>query len=208
LLDRDTNVSYNRVVKEITGRQKQILDFIADFAAEAGVTPTVREVASRLGITIGPAQRHLKALIAKGYLKHRAGISRGIDLALRAPQFSVPILGRVPAGSPVPPLEDVEGHVHIDRHAVGKGNYFALKVRGDSMTGAGIFEDDVVVVRQQETAEHGDIVVALAGGEATVKRLHRKGKDVWLEPANPKYKPIHSKDIRIAGKVVYLTRKI
>lgn len=195
-------------MKELTGRQRQVLEFVERFSAEAGAAPTVREVASGTGVTIGPAQRHLKALVDKGYLRHRAGVSRGMDVASRAPQAAVPILGRVPAGSPVPPLEDIEGHVHVDRHFVGKGNYFALRVRGDSMTGAGILDGDIVVVRQQQTAEHGEIVVALAGGEATVKRLHRKGRELWLEPENPKYRPIHSDDVRIAGKVVYLTRKI
>ncbi len=195
-------------MKELTARQKRILDIISEHVSEAGAPPTVREIAAASGITIGPAQRHIKALVTKGYLTHRAGVSRGVDLAFRDPHASVPVLGRVPAGSPVPPVEDLEGRVQVDRRALGKGEFFALRVKGDSMTGAGIFDGDIVVVRRQPSAEHGDIVVALAGGEATVKKLYSKGKDVWLEPANPKYGPIHSEDIQIAGKVVYLTRKV
>ncbi len=96
----------------------------------------------------------------------------------------------------------------MDKDIAGKGALFALKVKGDSMTGAGIFEGDIVVVRQQQTAEDGEIVVAMTGGEATVKRLVRKGREIYLKPENPAYKPINGKEIHIVGKVVFLTRKI
>ncbi|MFH1368000.1 MAG: transcriptional repressor LexA [Elusimicrobiota bacterium] len=195
-------------MRKITDRQKKVLDFIEEHLSSSGHAPTVRETAARFNVNIGAAQKHISALVRKGYVKHSPGISRGLDIASRTPHATVPVLGRVPAGSPVPPIEDIEGHVHIDRDIAGKGDCFALKVKGDSMTGAGILEGDIVVVRHQQTADSGDIVVAMAGGEATVKKLRKKGRDVYLEPANPKYRPIHSNDIRIIGKVVYLSRKI
>jgi repressor LexA len=195
-------------MEELTGRQKEILAFIEDHVAGAGHAPTVREIAQAFHISIGPVQRHIKALARKGHIIHRPGISRGMDLARRKPLAGVPLLGRVPAGPPTIPYEDVQDHVYIDKKYLAGGSVcFALRVRGDSMTGAGIFEGDVIVVRQQQAADDGDIVVALVDGEATVKTLRRRGGEVFLEPANPKYAPIHGREIRVMGKVVHLTRE-
>jgi repressor LexA len=121
----------------------------------------------------------------------------------------VPVLGSVPAGNPAEAIEGIEDYLYLEKDMVLSGTYFALKVKGDSMTGAGIFDGDTVVIRHQQDAEDGEIVVArVDGGEGTVKRLRKKDGEVYLAPENPKYEPIRGRNIEIAGKVVYLTRKI
>jgi len=192
-------------MQELTARQKEILTFIADSVTESGRTPTVREIAHHFSISIGPVQRHLKALQRKWHLTHKPGISRGIDVVSRKPLAAVPLVGRVPAGIPAIPLEMVEDHVHLDRDIVRNGVHFALRVKGDSMTGSGILNGDVVVVRQQADAENGEIVVALVNGEGAVKKLKKTKAGVHLESTNPAYAPLHG-DITVIGKVVYLLR--
>ncbi|MHB9154315.1 MAG: transcriptional repressor LexA [Endomicrobiales bacterium] len=194
-------------MEQLTGRQKEIVDFISEFVSDHGRTPTVREIARRFSISIGPVQRHLKALIKKGHLKHTPGISRGLELSSRLPLVAVPVLGRVAAGIPLEALESVEEYVHVGREALKGGDCFALKVKGDSMTGSGILEGDVVVVRKQPSAENGDIVVAMIEGEGAVKKLRRQEGGTWLESTNPRYKPLRVKEITVLGKVVYLVRK-
>jgi len=192
---------------ELTAKQRKVLDFIAD-ALNSGLSPTVREIAGAFKITIGPAQRYIKALEKKGYLKHTPGISRGIEVAWRKPMAAVPLLGRVPAGRPLTPYEDAEDYLYISKNTVKNGKCFALKVKGDSMTGAGINEGDTIVVRQQAAAENGEIVVAMVQGEATVKRLVRDKGEVYLKAENPAYSPIHAADINVIGKVIYLLREM
>ena len=195
-------------MEKLTERQKQILDFITDFLSGSGFAPTVREIAGHFKISIRPVQKHIEALVRKGHLRHKPMVSRGLDPASRKPLVSIPLLGRVPAGVPLQPLEYAEDHVQVDRDAVGSGKCFALKVKGDSMTGSGIFDNDTVIVRQQPGAEHNDIVVAMVDGEATVKKLFKKAGDVFLQATNPKYRPIRARNIEILGKVIYLMRKI
>ena len=195
-------------MEPLTARQKQILRFITDFSSNSAHMPTIREIAGNFKISIGPVQKHVHALIKKGYIKHSPGISRGIDLAFRKPVTAVPVLGSVRAGIPVEPLEIADDYVYIDKNIAGGGNCFALKVKGDSMTGSGIFEGDIVIIRQQASADDNDIVVATAGEEAAVKKLRRSGREVYLESTNPKYKPIHSKEIKVIGKVIYLSRRV
>ena len=195
-------------MESLTQKQECALSFIKEFASASGVTPTVRETAKKFGVSIGAAQKYFKALIKKGYLKHTPGISRGIDVSHRKPLVSIPLLGRVQAGVPSLAIEDVEEYVHIDEVVVKGGKCFALKVKGDSMINAGIYEDDVVVVRQQASAEHGEIVVAMMEGEATVKKLFRKNGETYLMPANPAYKPIRADNMAILGKVVFMMRNV
>ncbi|MBN1621564.1 MAG: transcriptional repressor LexA [Endomicrobiales bacterium] len=194
-------------MENLTEKQKKMLDFIKHFASSSGVAPTIREIAKKFDLSIGGVQRHLKALIKKGYLKHNRGISRGIDLPFRKHLVPVPVLGRVQAGMPVPAVEDAEDSIYVDVNIARGGSYFALRVQGDSMTGSGIFDNDLVIVRQQNMADHGDIVVAMVDGESTVKQLHKQKGEVYLNPTNPKYPPIYARDIQVLGKVVYLNRK-
>jgi len=196
-------------MEKITEKQKKVLDHVSGFIADSGRAPSIREIAGNFNVNIGAIQKHIAALVKKGYLKHTPGLSRGIMPASHKPWSKVPVLGRVPAGNPTEAIEGVEDYLYLEKDMVLSGTYFALKVKGDSMTGAGIYEGDTIVIRQQPDAEDGQIVVAkVDGGEGTVKRLRKNGAEVYLQPENPGYEPIRGKNIEIAGKVVYLTRKV
>lgn len=193
---------------QLSVRQKEILSFIENCTAENGSAPTLREIAKHFRITVGPVQRHLAALVESGYLQHVQGRARGLIAAGHKPLTRLPVLGRVPAGNPTEAMESIEDYIYVDKAIVKAGTYFALRVKGDSMINAGIFDGDTVVIRHQPSAEDGEIVAAKIGGEATIKRLRKKHDSVFLQPENPKYPIIRANDIEIVGKVVYLTRKI
>lgn len=202
----------------LTQRQQEVLGFIRQFTQRHGVPPTVREVGGRFRVTPRAAFDHLRALERKGYLRRRvtAGrTSRALTLAERpAPVREVPILGRIAAGTPLLSEENREGTLPLSADWAGaKGEeLFGLRVRGESMIGAHIVEGDVVVVRRQDHAQPGDIVVALVDGEATVKRFARDGQAVVLKPEHPTLPPIvvrpGERDVRILGKVISLVRNI
>jgi repressor LexA len=155
------------------------------------------------------AREHLDALVEDGRLKKQPGVARGFRLPGRgeAPTVMVPLLGRVPAGPLDAAIEDLEGHLPVQTRRA-PGELFSLRVRGNSMKDAGILDGDIVVVRRQPRAESGDVVVALVGDEATVKRLHLKRGRIELHPANDAYEPIvpESCDVKILGKVVEVRR--
>ena len=192
----------------LSGRRKDILDFINEHTAETGSAPTLREIAKHFRITVGPVQRHIAELIEGGYLQHSHGRARGLVAAGHKPLARLPVLGRVPAGNPMEAMESIEDYIYVDKAIVKAGTYFALRLKGDSMVNAGIFDGDTVVIRQQPTAEDGEIVAAKIDGETTIKRLRKKHDSVFLQPENPKYPIIRANNIEIVGKVVYLTRKI
>jgi repressor LexA len=189
----------------LTDRQRKLLTFIVDQIRAKGHPPTVREIGSAFGFrSTGTVRDHLRALETKGYLRTLPGKSRGLlpQQWLRA----LPILGRVAAGGPVLAEENIEGTLDLSREFGGE-KVFALKVRGDSMVEAGVCDGDLVVVRAQEHAEAGQIVVALVDGEATVKKLARRNGKLWLQPANPRYEPIAlGADSKILGKVIGVIR--
>jgi repressor LexA len=200
----------------LTDRQREVLDFIQSFTAAHGVPPTVREIGGRFHVTPRAAFDHLRALERKGYLRRRttAGrTSRALTLAV-APSTTreVPILGRIAAGTPLLAEENREGALPLDPGWVGgRGDdVFGLRVRGESMINAHIVEGDLVLVRRQDHAQPGDIVVALVDGEATVKRFARDAHAVVLRPEHPTMAPIvireGERDVRILGKVVGLVR--
>ncbi|MFC1501365.1 transcriptional repressor LexA [Elusimicrobiota bacterium] len=195
-------------MEKLTEKQKKVLDFAKDFNSENGFMPTVRDIAKSFTMSIGAVQDHMKALIKKGHLNHTPGVSRGIELASRKPTVSIPILGRVHAGNLSEAIEHVEDYICVDKDIARTGDYFALKVQGDSMTGSGIYEDDLIVVKKQSAAEDGDIVVAMVDGEAAVKKLRKIGTQVYLQSTNPRYKPIYANEIIVLGKVVYLSRSL
>lgn len=187
--------------KEITELQQRIRDFIEASIEEKGYPPSIREIGRRLRITSpSSVAYHLRVLEAAGLLKREGAISRGMTLP--AP-MGLPILGRVAAGSGVIAAEDAEGHVHLDKD-LRRGADYILRVKGDSMTGAGIMEGDLVQVRRQDDAKDGEIVVALVGEEGVVKRLRRRPRPA-LESENPAYAPI-TEDFSVVGKVVGLLR--
>jgi len=202
----------------LTDRQREVLEFIQGFTEAHGVPPTVREIGGRFHVTPRAAFDHLRALERKGYLRRRSTegrTSRALTLATKPPSaHEVPILGRIAAGAPLLAEENREGALPLDPSWVGgRGDdVFGLRVRGESMINAHIVEGDLVLVRRQDHAHPGDIVVALVDGEATVKRFAREGHAVLLRPEHPTMAPIvvreGEKDLRILGKVVGLVRGI
>jgi len=206
--------------KRLTDRQEEILRFIQQFRNENGYPPTLREIGRKFNIvsTFG-VKRHLEALEKKGYLNIESNASRGISLqpSDEFPQFErndnfakVPIIGRVAAGSPITAIENVEGSLIIDPSFMkSTDNCFALRVKGDSMINAGIFEGDLVVVLPKNEAANGETIVAMLEDEVTVKTFENKNNKVRLIPENDNYKPIDvtgRKDFSIVGKVVGVVR--
>ena len=211
---------------QMTKMQQRIYDYIARMIQTQGYPPSVREIGEAVGLkSPSTVHFHLKHMEELGVLTKGAGKGRAITLA-RMPQPAaavpaepvqprqeepeipagkVPIVGSVAAGTPILAQECIEDYLTFDT-AGRDGEYFALRVRGESMLYAGILPDDLVVVHQQQDARNGEIVVALLGDEATVKRLQRKGNEVWLLPENPDYSPIDGRHATILGKVSAVIR--
>lgn len=184
-----------------SSKRAEILDFLRAFTAENGYPPTVREIMHAVGLkSTATVHYHLSELDRAGEISVSGSKNRAISVPKQA---GVPVIGVVTAGQPILAVENIEGYLPYD----GGEDCFALRVRGDSMIEAGIFDGDKVVVRQQQTADHGDIVVALLGDEATVKRLSRKNGEVWLMPENPAYSPIDGREAVILGKVRAVIRE-
>ena len=197
----------------LTPRQKEIYDFLLKTIREKGYAPSIPEIGSRFKIaSTNGVSDHLKALEKKGYIRRVGKRALEVLTALGQPAFTatreIAVLGRVPAGKPFLSEENVEGLLSIPSD-MGSGKLFALQVKGDSMIGAGILEGDRVIVKQQGTAENGEIVCALIDGEATLKRFYKKDGVITLKAENEEYAPIVVADgeFRIAGKIVGLIRK-
>ena len=194
--------------KELTSKQKQVLKFIYESIRFNHLPPTIREIAQKFEFnSTGTVRDYLKALIKKGYIRIAANKSRAIEL-IRENLFSIPILGRVQAGLPTLAIEEIEGYLNLDSIVFSDESTFALRVKGDSMIEAGILPDDMVLVKKQSVAQTGETVVALINDEATVKRLKKNGGSYFLEPANPRYKPIKvDEQVSIIGKVISVIRR-
>ena len=213
------------MVEGLTDRQRQTLEFIAETVADRGYPPSVREICEALGLaSSSTVHSHMQALQRKGYLRIDPTKPRAIELlydpetglaAERRPARSVPLLGRIAAGTPILAEEHVEEIYPMPAELVGDGNVFMLEVHGDSMIDAGILDGDFVIVRQQPTAHSGEIVAAMMPSdfgdeaEATVKTIRHRGSAVWFEPANPALQPFEAPaGTEILGKVVAVFRKI
>ncbi len=200
------------MTRPLTKRQDAVLKFLTAHTARFGYPPTIRETARHLGIKgFSAVKKHLDALEEKGRISRRGG-ARTIELAGRsapAPVVSVPILGQVAAGRPILAEENILGTLALDRSLVRGGKSFLLRVKVDSMTGAGIFEGDHVFVKVHPQADNGEIVVGLVEDEATVKRFYKRGKRIVLEPENPAHSPIipaPGEEVRILGRVMGVIR--
>ena len=193
---------------ELSRMQQKIYDYIVACIREQGYPPSVREIGEAVGLkSPSTVHFHLKHLEEAGVIEKGAGKGRAIALtAPEVPEDRVPIVGNVAAGSPILAQECIEDYLTYDT-GHRSGEYFALRVRGESMLNAGILPDDLVVVHQQQTANNGEIVVALLDDEATVKRLSRRGGEVWLLPENEAYSPIDGREARILGKVTAVIRQ-
>lgn len=196
---------------ELTKKQQAVLAFLQE-RAQDGLPPTVREICTAAGIkSTSTVHAYLKTLEDEGYISRQSGLNRAIRVkgaetkAAPPPAGRVPLIGRVTAGMPILAVEEVEDYVPYTGHYDVK-ELFALRVSGTSMINAGILDRDVVIVRRTETAENGDIVVALVGEEATVKRFFKEDGHFRLQPENDAFAPIIVPEVSILGKVVSLVR--
>lgn len=201
----------------LTYRQQQIYDYIVMYTREHGYPPSVREIGTAVGLkSPSTVHFHMKGLEQAGIIVKAEGKTRAISLTGRhlgpvaeepdARANQVPVVGNVAAGTPILAQECIEEYLTFDTQGLS-GEHFALKVRGESMLGAGILPGDLVVVHRQQEARNGEIVVALFEDEATVKTLSRKEGHTWLLPENPEYSPIDGTYAEIIGKVVAVVRR-
>jgi repressor LexA len=193
---------------DLTKRQKEIFDFIGKYATKYGYPPTVREIGKAVGLhSSSTVHAHLANLEKIGLLRRDPTKPRAIELLVDRAKKAVrpaglPLVGQVAAGSPILAEENIEDYLEVPDVIGGEDGDYILRVRGDSMIGAGILENDFVVVRPIETADDGEIVVAMIGDEATVKSFYKEPDQVRLEPANDAYEPIRSSDVKLLGRVV------
>ena len=201
---------------DLTKRQQEIFDFIKRYSAKYGYPPTVRDIGKAVGLaSSSTVHAHLSNLERIGLLRRDPAKPRAIELLDRAAagvrslvRPGLPLVGQVAAGQPVLAEENIEDYVQTPSFAGGEDGEYLLRVKGDSMCNAGILEGDLVVVRSQDVADDGDIVVALVGEEATVKRFFQETDHVRLQPENESMEPIRAREVRILGKVVGLMRSI
>ena len=202
---------------DLTKRQQEIFDFIKKYSAKYGYQPTVRDIGKAVGLaSSSTVHAHLANLEKIGLLRRDPSKPRALELLDRAAEgvkslvqpSGLPLVGHVAAGQPVLAEENIEDYVDVPAVAGGEEGEYLIRVRGDSMKNAGILEGDFVVVRPQETAQDNDIVVALVGEEATVKRFFRENDHVRLQPENSAMETIRSKEVRVLGQVVGVLRKV
>jgi repressor LexA len=205
-----------------TGRQQAILDFLAEFSARNGYPPSVREIGDAVGLSSpSTVHSHLNQLEAKGFIKRDPSSARALTLVDQSssdPASSIsdplrnvvvlPVVGRVAAGEPILAEQNIEETLTLPTQIVGDSSSFLLTVRGESMIEAGIFDGDYVVVKEQPTANNGEIVVALIDDAATVKTFYREADRIRLQPENPSMDPIYVRDVTILGKVIALLRTL
>jgi len=209
---------------DLTKRQQEIFDFIGKYSAKYGYPPTVRDIGKAVGLaSSSTVHAHLANLEKIGLLRRDPSKPRAIELLDRVDRVvgsavdsvrsivrsdGLPLVGSVAAGQPVLAEENIEDYISVPEIAGGDDGEYVLRVRGESMKNAGILQDDFVVVRAQDTANDGDIVVALVGEEATVKRFFRESDHIRLQPENDTMEPIRSREVRVLGRVVGLFRSV
>ena len=199
-------------MKELTKRQQETLDYISSFIDKHNYPPTIREMATSFNISVKGAYDHIKALEKKGRIKCDGNRSRTIEVIDRknpsSPEtIEVPVIGKVAAGKPLFAEENYEGTVNMPSSRLGSGRFFALNVSGDSMQDVGILDGDLAIFTQKNTAENGDIVVAMINDEAyTLKRFYREKNRIKLKAENPVYPPIYTQDVRVLGKLKCIVR--
>ena len=200
---------FGGIMKELTDKQKKVLQYIKDFHTDNAMMPTVREIAKAFKLSIGSVQQHLRALLSKGMLVKRGSLSRGIDFPNRKTFSQVAVLGTVHAGTFLEQIEDASDYIYINTDVTRNKKCFALKVKGDSMEPSGIVEGDTIVVSQGEPVYNGDIVVALVDNESAVKIFYKERGKIFLKSSNPKYPTLSSDsyNIEIVGKLIYLVRE-
>ncbi|MDX9873189.1 MAG: transcriptional repressor LexA [Clostridia bacterium] len=199
--------------EDLTERQKSILNYIKNEIRTRGYPPAVREIGEAVGLSSSSTvHSHLNQLENKGYIRRDPTKPRAIEITDQEyhpirDMIDVPLVGRVTAGAPILAVENIESTFPLPLEFVHSDEVFMLKIQGDSMINAGIFNEDMVVVRKQNVARDGDIIVALLEDEATVKRFYKGFNHIRLQPENDAYEPIITRDVSILGKVIALLRK-
>ena len=196
---------------KLTSKQQQVYDFIQEMTKKDGYPPSIREICKGVGVkSTSTIHGHLSKLEEKGFIKRDGSKNRAIVMlqeSQAAPPLadfqyaSVPVVGRVTAGQPILAVENIEDYFPIPTSHLSSGDHFLLRVQGDSMMNAGILNDDYVLVKKTEEAKNGDYIVALIDDSATVKTYYRESDHIRLQPENPSYRPILSRDARVIGKV-------
>jgi len=203
-------------MENLTKKQKKILEYIEKHTNDNSYPPTFKEIASKFDITVGTVQDHISALQKKGYLDRKPDTARGFKLIRGTdgsemkdkPDYDyIPLYGSVAAGEPIFADNNIQGYISLEKNRKGHKLHFALKVKGDSMRDAGIYDGDIVIVRKQDTANDGEIVIALLDDEATVKTLRNPRIKAYLEAANSRYKAIINRPFQIIGKVIEMRRQ-
>ena len=210
----------NAMAETLKGTTKKVYDYIVEYSNEHGYQPSLREIADVTGIkSASTIFYHIEKLEKSGLVKKSAAKNRAIELTARshkdkfankssAETSNIPVLGKVAAGQPVLAVENISDTIIVSNDLFHGSSLFFLKVKGDSMINAGIFEGDLIAVNKQESANNGDIVVAMLDDEVTVKRFYRETDYIRLQPENDKYEPIKSANISVIGKVVGLIRSV
>ena len=200
-------------MKELTERQKEVLKFIADHIGRHSYPPTIREVAENFSISVKGAHDHVTALKRKNCIKQNGKRSRTMELMKPRKEDTseklteIPIVGTVAAGIPILSEENWEGTLALHQSTLKKNKvYFALKVRGDSMSGAGIMDGDMAVIEKANTVKNGEIAVAVVDDAVTLKRFYRESSRIRLQPENPAFKPIYCQDLRVLGRLSQIIR--
>jgi repressor LexA len=198
-------------MKELTDRQKEVLNFIDRFKREHSYSPTIREIAEHFRISVKGAHDHVTALKKKGSLRLENRRSRTMEVVGAQPRdhnvLEIPLVGTVAAGLPILAEENMEGTVLIHESSVKRNRkYFALHVKGDSMSGVGIMDGDLAIIEKTNTVHNGEIAVVMVNDAATVKRFYKETNRVKLQAENPAYPPIYSQNVRVLGRLTQVIR--
>jgi repressor LexA len=199
-------------MRQLTWRQREVLEFIKSYIRAHRYPPTIREVADGFGISIKGSYDHIKALEKKAYIKCNLKRSRAIEVLERMGDINsrvrqIPILGTVAAGRPLFASENFDGAVEFAPNLIDNGKHFAVRVKGDSMKDAGIFDGDLAIIKHQQAADNGEIVVAMVDDAVTLKRIFIEKNRVMLKAENHAYPPIFTQDAKILGKLSCILRK-
>lgn len=202
-------------MKELTARQKEILSFVKKYISGHSYPPTIREIAEHFEISIKGAHDHITALKKKGSIKQTGKCSRTIELVKSNDEdvsetcMEIHVLGTVAAGQPILAEENWDGTITVHRSMLKKNKkYFALKIKGDSMTGIGIMDGDTAIIEKQNIVKNGDIAVAVVDEAVTIKRFFRENSRIKLQSENPAYKPIYCQNVRILGRLAQIIRSL
>lgn len=195
----------------LTKRQKEILDYVSEYIQKNGYSPYYEEIGEKFGLSaLSTVHEHITELVDKGYLEKDERKERGLYLPKKRKQYlEIPLVGQIACGQPIEAIEEKEEVIKVAREQSLRGNLYALRAKGDSMIGDGIFDGDIIIAKKQESAENGDTVVAiLDDNQVTLKKYYLENDKIKLQPANPEYKAIYRKEVEIRGVVVKIIRNL